>query len=114
MTLTSDYAMETDGIFSAPLAATQFAKFKLKHWSFQYLASAGLGILNVATLIAVFRFKTQDEFLQEIGEPISEKSPSDDNMYKQIFRHKTVHLVGFFVLAYVGVEVAIGGWAVTY
>ena len=35
-------------------------------------------------------------------------------LYKQIFRLKVVHLLAFFTLAYVGTEVSIGGWIVTF
>ena len=35
-------------------------------------------------------------------------------MYKQIFTLRSVHLMAFFILIYVGVEVTIGGWIVTF
>ncbi|KAI0052804.1 MFS general substrate transporter [Auriscalpium vulgare] len=100
------------GAFAAPLVATQFSQ--MRRWSFQYLVSLGISTLNLAIIIAVFRFRTQNECLSEIGETISEPNTSSDNMYRQIFRSRTVHLFALFLLAYVGVEVTIGGWAVTY
>jgi len=36
------------------------------------------------------------------------------NVYKQIFRLKAFYLIALFIIAYVGVEVTIGGWIVTY
>lgn len=52
------------------------------------------------------------ECMNEIGQPLVEP-PADadtrENSYKQIFKLKVVHLLGFFVLTYVGVEVTIGG-----
>lgn len=46
------------GAFAAPLVATQFSRSR--HWSFFYLISLGIAITNVATLTAVFQFKSQD------------------------------------------------------
>jgi fucose permease len=40
--------------------------------------------------------------------PINAES-SERNLYKQIFGHKTVHYLAFFIFLYVGVEVTIGG-----
>lgn len=46
------------GALVAPLIATQFAE--LPRWSFHFLTSLGISVVNVALLIVVFRFKTQD------------------------------------------------------
>ena len=46
------------GALIAPLVATQF--YKLPRWSFHFLVSLGLSVLNSIFLIIVFRFKTQD------------------------------------------------------
>src|SRR5882762_3813937 len=50
------------GAFTAPLVATQFSHSR--RWSLFYLISLGIAIANVAVLIAVFRFKTQDGKIQ--------------------------------------------------
>ncbi|KAI0269986.1 MFS general substrate transporter [Gloeopeniophorella convolvens] len=100
------------GAFAAPLLATHFAQ--LPRWSFQYLVSIGIGLINTALLAAVFRFKTQDECMAEIGETPEEQETNQGNHYSQIFRRKTIHLIAMFILAYVGVEVTIGGWIVSY
>ena len=34
---------------------------------------------------------------------------SGDNKYKQMFKLRTLHLLAFFILIYVGVEVTLGG-----
>ena len=34
---------------------------------------------------------------------------TDDSKYKQIFRLRSLHLMAFFILIYVGVEVTLGG-----
>ena len=36
------------------------------------------------------------------------------NKYKQVFRLRAVHLMSIFLFLYVGVEVCIGGWIVTF
>ncbi|THH32804.1 hypothetical protein EUX98_g1404 [Antrodiella citrinella] len=99
------------GALSAPLVSAQFAG--LPRWSFHYLVSLGISVSNFVALIAVFRFKTQDKCLTEIGQP-PVASTRGDNLYGQIFKLKNLHLLGFFVLIYVGVEVTVGGWIVTY
>ncbi|OBZ67359.1 Bypass of stop codon protein 6 [Grifola frondosa] len=79
--------------------------------------SLGVALSNVVLLIAVFRFKNQDDCLAEIGQappPERTESAEEGGKYKQIFRLRALHLVAFFILIYVGVEVTIGGWIVTY
>ena len=54
------------------------------------------------------------ECLASIGEAAEKTSTSEHSTFRQILSTKTVHLLAFFVLVYVGVEVTIGGWIVTY
>lgn len=77
------------------------------------------------SLILVFELKTQDgmigmniieglakhliECLAQIGQPAGEKGTSESSQFKQIFRLREVHLLAFFILVYVGVEVTVGG-----
>lgn len=49
------------------------------------------------------------ECMAQIGYPHAEKGTSEDSKYSQIFRLKALHLLAFFILVYVGVEVTIGG-----
>ncbi|KAF8556039.1 MFS general substrate transporter [Imleria badia] len=102
------------GAMSSPLVATQFAQ--LPRWSFHYLASLGIALINTVLLIVVFRLKGQDECLAQIGQPTGEQSESDsgNSRFRQIFALKDVHLLAVFILVYVGVEVTLGGWIVTY
>ncbi|KAK7676661.1 hypothetical protein QCA50_020405 [Cerrena zonata] len=102
------------GAFAAPLVSTQFAQ--ITHWSYHYLVSLGLSVVNTMLLILVFRFKRQEDCLLEIG-----RSPApppmtsvQENKYKQIFRLKEVHLLALFLLLNVGVTSTLGGWIVTY
>ncbi|KAF8664609.1 hypothetical protein AX16_000708 [Volvariella volvacea WC 439] len=100
------------GALSAPLVSTQFAQ--MEWWSFHYLISLGLSLSNAILLLVVFRLKSQDECLIEMGQTAREKGTSQHNPYRQILGLRTVHLLAFFVLVYVGVEVTLGGWIVTY
>ncbi|KAF8524366.1 MFS general substrate transporter [Hysterangium stoloniferum] len=100
------------GALSAPLIATQFAR--LNRWSFHYLTSLGIAIANLIFLTAVFRFKTQEEILTKNGQAPAEVSTSQKNTLRQILQNKTVHFLAFFILVYVGIEVTMGGWIVTF
>ena len=46
------------GALSSPLVATQFSQ--MTRWSFHYLVSLGLSIINTAALVSVFKFRTQE------------------------------------------------------
>ncbi|EIN08470.1 MFS general substrate transporter [Punctularia strigosozonata HHB-11173 SS5] len=100
------------GAMCSPLVSTHFSH--VEHWSFHYLVSLGVALTNTAVLIAVFRLKSQDENLAKIGHAAGETGTSEDSAYRQIMRLKELHLLAFFILVYVGVEVTIGGWIVTY
>ncbi|KAF9239880.1 MFS general substrate transporter [Melanogaster broomeanus] len=100
------------GALSSPLVATQFAQ--LPHWSFHYLVSLGVAAINTFFLIVVFGLKSQDECLAQIGQPGGEQNTSERSNFRQIVVSKDVQLLAVFILVYVGVEVTIGGWIVTY
>ncbi|KAM6503464.1 MFS general substrate transporter [Amanita muscaria] len=100
------------GAFCSPLVATQFAQ--LPHWSYHYLVSLGIAFVNLIIMISVFRFRTQDELLAQIGQASTLQSTSDDSTFSQIIHSKTVHFLALFLLVYVGVEVTIGGWIVAF
>ena len=56
---------------------------------------------------------TLADCLAEIGQPPSHETSSTadngGNKYKQMFRLRSLHLLAFFALLYVGVEVTLGG-----
>ena len=75
------------------------------------MTSLGIAVSSATLLAVVFRFKTQAEALAEIGQE-PEVHPieiTSGNKYKQMFRLKELHILAFFILIYVGVEVTIGG-----
>ncbi|KAJ7778299.1 MFS general substrate transporter [Mycena metata] len=100
------------GALCSPLVATRFAQ--LDHWSFHYLASLGIAVINIIILTLTFRFRMLDESLALIGQAPGDTSTSDRSNFRQILSLKSVHILGFFALMYVGVEVTIGGWITTY
>ncbi|KAM5540128.1 hypothetical protein V8D89_006268 [Ganoderma adspersum] len=111
------HAIYGAGALAAPLVATEFAQ--LRQWSFHFLASLGLALANTVALIVVFRFKTQEAALTEIGqtparEEAAEEGSSSGSKYSQMFKLTSLHLMAVFTLIYVGVEVTVGGWIVTY
>ncbi|KAL5481136.1 hypothetical protein ACEPAI_10077 [Sanghuangporus weigelae] len=101
------------GALCSPLVATQFAAMS-NRWSFHFLVSLGCAIINTASLAIVFRFKPLNDVLEKAGQTIRPASASQGNRYAQIFRLKVVHFLAFFIFAYVGVEVALAGWIVTF
>jgi fucose permease len=124
------YTMDRQGVgaLTAPLVATQFTQ--LHRWSFYYLTSLAVAMLNTVLLICIFRFKTQDgksdvflfsenvqshdapcgsECLAQIGQDVGEKETVVGSKYREMFKLKALHLLAFFILVYVGVEVTIGG-----
>ncbi|KAJ2915493.1 hypothetical protein MD484_g4897, partial [Candolleomyces efflorescens] len=101
------------GAFAAPLVSTQFAQ--MERWSFHYFVALGLAILNTLSMILVFRFKDREVCLREGGELVTATSDANGKgKFRQIMTNRSVHFLAFFVLFYVGVEVTIGGWIVTY
>ncbi|OSD01410.1 MFS general substrate transporter [Trametes coccinea BRFM310] len=102
------------GALISPLVATQFAQSP-NHWSFHYLISAGLYISNTFLLWTVFRGRRQQDILEEEGETgNAAENAVDSNKYKQVLGLKEVHILSAFSLIYVGLEVTMGGWSVTY
>ncbi|PPQ73193.1 hypothetical protein CVT26_014798 [Gymnopilus dilepis] len=101
------------GAFASPLVATQFAR--LPRWSFHFLVSLGIAISNTVILICVFKLQKQDDCMREAGETVVERTQTmEDNTFRQVMRTRVVHIFAVFILVYVGVEVTMGGWVVTY
>ncbi|KAF9265534.1 MFS general substrate transporter [Marasmius fiardii PR-910] len=106
------------GAFAAPLVSTRFSR--LERWHFYFLCSLGFAIINTTLVVLIFRFKVQEVCLEQIGQPAGEQNQNQDSptrnhgTFRQILSHRNVHLMAFFILVYVGVEVTIGGWIVTF
>jgi len=101
------------GALTGPVSATLFAQST--HWSSHFLLSLSLSVLNLVILAKVFGFQAQDECLRQAGEvPPSKTQENDDNKFVQLLKNKTVRILALFVTLYVGVEVTITGWIVSF
>ncbi|KAL1736056.1 major facilitator superfamily domain-containing protein [Schizophyllum commune] len=101
------------GAFLAPLVATQFSK--LEKWSYFYIITLGLNCANAALILAVFRLRTYNELMASAGyEQPDAGSANEISKYRQLMRLPTVHLTALFCFIYVGTEVTLGGWIVTF
>ncbi|KAF8707385.1 Major Facilitator Superfamily, partial [Rhizoctonia solani] len=102
------------GAFVAPLVATQFAR--LRKWSFHFLISLGISLINSLVLFFVFKLRRQHEIMG-VPAPHSDNasvSRTDENAYKMVFGSRAVQLLAIFTWVYVGAEVTVGGWIVTF
>ncbi|KLO09022.1 MFS general substrate transporter [Schizopora paradoxa] len=104
------------GALVSPLSSTHFAA--VPRWSFHFLISLGLSLVNIMSLVLVFRFRRLKDILGNEG-PIHVTQTSgaqinNENQYLRILKLKIVHIFALFLFAYVGVEVTIGGWIVTF
>ncbi|KAI0332814.1 MFS general substrate transporter [Cubamyces sp. BRFM 1775] len=101
------------GALLSPLVATEFSK-SAKFWSFHFIISAGLYVVNTAVLWTVFRGRRQEDIMKEEGETTSDAEAVSSNKFRQMISNKDVHFLSFWALIYVGIEVTMGGWSVTY
>ncbi|KAF7320610.1 hypothetical protein HMN09_00145600 [Mycena chlorophos] len=107
------------GALISPLVATQFSE--MKHWSFHYLISLGVAFFATALFVWLFRGRTQRDCLEQIGvasgppekEGILSGTPKRSPLH-EIVASKTVHILALFLFVYVGTEVTIGGWIVSF
>ncbi|KAG8880893.1 hypothetical protein FRB97_000337, partial [Tulasnella sp. 331] len=112
------HAVFGSGALIAPLVATQFAQ--MRHWSFHYLTSLGLAIINNIVLTVVFKWKRQEVPEMAIRRVTHTKMAPASDYYNggakllRLLRLSTVHYMAIFTLIYVGIEFTIGGWIFTY
>ncbi|KAG8926710.1 hypothetical protein FRC01_008458 [Tulasnella sp. 417] len=99
------------GATAAPLVATQVGQ--TGHWSYFYLTSVGLAVINTAFSLYVFRLKRLEDLLPP-HENAEETPALQGSKYGAILRRKQVHLLAAFAMVYVGAEVTVGGWIVTF
>ncbi|KAG8851521.1 hypothetical protein FRB96_009194 [Tulasnella sp. 330] len=108
------HAVFGSGALIAPLVATQFAQ--MRHWSFHYLTSLGLAIINNIVLTVVFKWKRQEVLVPEMAirrVTHTKMAPASDYYnggakLLRLLRLSTVHYMAIFTLIYVGIEFTIG------
>ncbi|KAF7325469.1 MFS domain-containing protein [Mycena kentingensis (nom. inval.)] len=151
------------GCLTSPLVVTQFLSLaRSGYWALSYLTAVVVAMINALSLWVVFRRRTQEECLAQIGQveldfpqekipqsplgvadahaavptpaptpapPLTAFSVAQSQMYpptpyptqtlqkstmRQVLSLKVVHLLALFLFAYVGTEVTIAGWIVTF
>jgi fucose permease len=133
--LTAIYGL---GALIAPLISTQFAN--ARHWSFHFLTSLAIALADTIALALIFRGRTQNgdfhllslpynthslctiECLAEIDQDADAETlaamagerEKNKNPFISLMRLRAVHCLAAFVIIYVGTEVTIGGWTVTF
>ncbi|KAF9269598.1 MFS general substrate transporter [Marasmius fiardii PR-910] len=101
------------GAFASPLLSTYFSG--TRHWSRHFVVSACIAVTNTAILSAVFRGKRQNAGINAEDHAAARRSgPAGQNLYRQIFNIRAVYFMATFALIYIGVEVTVGGWIVTF
>ncbi|KAJ3516396.1 hypothetical protein NLJ89_g1144 [Agrocybe chaxingu] len=100
------------GLFVSPLVSTQFAQ--IPRWSFHFLVSLGLSLMNTIALLCIFKLRSLDVCLVAAGEMPPEKSSSERSLFGQVMRSREAHILAVFVIAHLGVVVTISGWIVTF
>ncbi|KAJ7572004.1 MFS general substrate transporter [Mycena floridula] len=109
------HAAYSAGALLSPLSASQFAQ--MTRWSFHYLVSLGIVLVNIVLLLVVFRLKSTDACLSQIGqgeEATKKQKQNDSSSLKQILSLKSVYILSLYVLVYIGFEATIDSWIVTY
>ncbi|KAG9006781.1 hypothetical protein FRB94_000465 [Tulasnella sp. JGI-2019a] len=101
------------GAMTAPLASTQFAT--RQHWSYFYFISLGVAAVTSVSSLFVFKLKPIEELIPHASADLADSTALvQTNKYKEILRQKSVLLLAAWSLVYVGAEVTIGGWVVTF
>ncbi|OCB89376.1 MFS general substrate transporter [Sanghuangporus baumii] len=102
------------GALVSPFVATRFATTRL--WNFYYLTSLGLNISVVIFILCAFRLKTINELYVSSGVPLPRRIITEDkrNVYRQLSGIRALYFCSLFAFAYIGVEITLGGWTVTY
>jgi fucose permease len=124
------------GATVSPLVSTEFVKSLNSTVYYYFAVSLGLALFTCITLFVVFRLRTEDQIVGRRepeaiataeaveGESVGEKrdrevqerrdAGSSGNKMKRIMKTPAVHFMAFYIMIYVGVEVTIGGWAVSH
>lgn len=116
------------GALIAPLLATYFAEHYPDRFFMHYSVSTSLALFQTAAVALTFRLKPIDELVPprvqssnedkgiELGkadEEATDEAPPPATM-ATIFRTPMIQLMGLFLLVYIGLEVTMSGWIVTY
>ncbi|KAL9607933.1 MAG: hypothetical protein Q9167_007203 [Letrouitia subvulpina] len=98
------------GVLSPIAATSMIAKAGLQWYTFYYLM-IGLAFLEVILAIAAFWTENAKKYREQ-----NARMDTDDQggRTREALRNRIVWICAVFLLIYVGIEVALGGWTVTY
>ncbi|KAF7325470.1 MFS domain-containing protein [Mycena kentingensis (nom. inval.)] len=119
------------GALVSPIVATQFSMLaRPGRWAFCYLIIVGLAMASAVDTAVVFGRRTHAESLARIGQlgvgvvdekTAEEEDPALNGSLRSLFAAAremmtipAVHLMALFCFVYVGTEVMVGGWIVTF
>ncbi len=91
------------------IATTMITKANLGWWTFYYIMIGGAAI-ELAVSVAAFWPETGAKFRSENPRTSDKKG----GRTKEALSSRITWILSFFLLGYVGVEVALGGWIVTF
>ncbi|KAI9798030.1 MAG: hypothetical protein M1835_005033 [Candelina submexicana] len=97
------------GTLSALIATTMITKGHLPWYSFYYLM-VGLAVFELVASVAAFWNDTGAKFRLENPRTTDKKG----GRTKEAVTNKVTWICAFFLLGYVGIEVALGGWVVEF
>ncbi|KAM0750441.1 MFS general substrate transporter [Meredithblackwellia eburnea MCA 4105] len=111
------------GALVCPLAATAFVSAGHK-FSYFYAISTGIIVSNLLFVLYAFKFSYREATVPadielqpaRLGEePVCPRTDgSEKNIFVQTMSSRVVWIFSAFALIYVGIEVSIGGWIVTF
>ncbi|PPQ93572.1 hypothetical protein CVT25_005564 [Psilocybe cyanescens] len=101
------------GAFLAPFSSTYFSKLAGRQWSYHFIVSV---VLTLYTFFDLGGKTVLTEVLLDAGQEQSNEYTQQEHgsKYRQIFSLKCIPLLAVFTLIYIGVEVTLGGWIVTF
>ncbi|KAI9889925.1 MAG: hypothetical protein M1814_004648 [Vezdaea aestivalis] len=91
------------------IATTMIAKGGLQWYTFYYVMT-GAAALEMAFSVATFSSESGKRFREANPRPADQKS----GRTREALRQRVTWVASFFLLIYVGIEVALGGWIVTF
>lgn len=131
------HAFYGTGALIAPLISTQFVE--RPRWSLYYTILLGTSVLDLISFTLVFKGEGVEEVLEKMGvrtheeaehlklqrvhardenadiDEVAETTPRrDSGSFGAVLKQIHVHTLAAFVFIYVGTEVTIGGWIVTF
>ncbi|OBT65613.1 hypothetical protein VE03_05596 [Pseudogymnoascus sp. 23342-1-I1] len=94
-----------------PLISTAMVTKGGLHWYTWYYVMVGFSALEI--IVGYYAFRTATGSVYRAKHPVSTTGPPESRT-REALKSKITWLVAVFLLAYVGAEVALGGWIVTF